>query len=156
MNKKISTFILSSLMVFSAQALMAESFERIGEFKNICAGRVVPINSIPGGAVLYKPENLHGGRGPSFLVQNAAERTGKQTIEIRNAKCEIIGAFGLFATDQPYGARYYTRSGGSGHSDQDLLNAAKLVGSSNILVEGVGGKWIRVKNPLNRDGSVIK
>jgi len=39
---------------------------------------IVPINAIPGGGVLYKPENLHGGRGPSFLVQNVAERTNKQ------------------------------------------------------------------------------
>lgn len=123
--------------------------------KTVCAGKVVPINSISGGGVLYKPSNLHGGRGPSFLVQNVAERTGKPRIEIRNARCEVIGTLGLFATDQPYGARYYSKSGGSGLEDDQLLALARQVGSSNILIEGVN-KWIRVKNPTQRDGSVRK
>ena len=100
--------------------------------KTVCAGKVVPINEISGGGVLYKSSNIHGGRGPTFLVQNVAERTGKQVIEIRNARCEVIGSFGLFATDQPYGARYYTRSGGSGIDSDGLLAAASLVGSTNI------------------------
>jgi hypothetical protein len=120
-----------------------------------CRGKVVPINAIPGGGVLYKPSNLHGGRGPSFLVQNVAERTNKKTIEIRNARCEVIATLGLFATDQPYGSRYYSRSGGTGQDAEELLRLAELAGSSNILVEGVN-KWIRVRNPNERDGSVRK
>lgn len=116
---------------------------------------IVPITALPGAGVLYKPENIHGGRGPSFLVQNVAERTNKQTIEVRNARCELIGTFGLFRTDQPYGSRYYSRSGGTGFSDAQLLALANGVGSNAILVEGVN-KWILVKNPLNREGSVRK
>lgn len=121
----------------------------------VCKGKVVPINSVAGGGVLYKSENIHGGRGPTFLVQNAAERTGKQVIEIRNARCEVIGSFGLFATDQPYGARYYSKTGGSGHEGDQLLALAQQAGSNNILVEGKD-KWIRVKNPTQREGSVRK
>ena len=120
-----------------------------------CRGKVVPINSISGGGVLYKPSNLHGGRGPSFLVQNVAERTNKKVIEIRNARCEVIATLGLYATDQPYGSRYYSRSGGSGQDGDELLRLAQLAGSSNILIEGVN-KWIRVRNPNERDGSVKK
>lgn len=120
-----------------------------------CAGKIIPINEIPGGEVLYKSENIHGGRGPTFLVQNVNERTGKQVIEIRNARCEPIGSFGLYATDHPYGARYYTGTGGSGASSEDLLAAATAVGSTNILVEGKG-YWVRVKTPLEREGSVTK
>ncbi len=123
--------------------------------ETVCKGKVVPINSISGGGVLYKSENIHGGRGPTFIVQNVAERTGKQVIEIRNARCEVIGSFGLFATDQPYGARYYSRTGGSGHESNELLALAQQAGSNNILVEGQD-KWIRVKTPLERDGSVRK
>lgn len=119
-----------------------------------CAGKVVSINSLAW--VLYKPENVHGGRGPSFLVQNPAERTNKQSLEIRNARCEVIGTIGLFRTDHPYGSRYYMRSGGTGQSDAELLAIAQQAGSSNILIEGVNGKWIRVKNPLLREGTIQK
>lgn len=134
----------------------AEAQSGAGFANSVCAGKVIPINQIPNQMVLYKPENIHGGRGPSFLVQNTAQQTGKQVIEIRNARCEVIGAFGLFATDQPFGARYYSRTGGSGHSDAQLLEAARLAGSTNILVEGVNGTWILVKDPTLRDGSVRK
>jgi hypothetical protein len=106
--------------------------------------------------VLYKPSNLHGGRGPSFLVQNVAERTNKQVLEIRNARCEVIATIGLFRTDQPYGSRYYMRSGGSGQDADELLRLASLVGSTNILIEGVNGKWIRIKNPNEREGTIRK
>jgi hypothetical protein len=120
-----------------------------------CRGKVVPINSIPGGGVLYKPSNLHGGRGPSFLVQNVGERTNKKVIEVRNARCEVIATLGLFATDQPYGSRYYSRSGGTGQDADELLRLAQLAGSTNILIEGVD-KWIRISNPGERNGSVRK
>ncbi len=122
----------------------------------VCTGKIIPINEIPGGGVLYKSSNLHGGRGPTFLVQNVGQRTNKKVIEIRDAKCNIIGGFGLYATDQPYGSRYYTRSGGSGHDSDQLLALANLVGSNTILVEGINGTWIRVRNPQLREGSVRK
>ena len=157
--KKIIVAVLVSLVPFyaGAQSSLDSENEVVDKAleKTVCAGKVVPINSISGGGVLYKSSNLHGGRGPTFLVQNAAERTGKQVIEIRDARCQVIGSFGLFATDQPYGARYYTRSGGSGIDSNGLLAAASLVGSTNILVEGKD-KWIRVKNPQDREGSVRK
>lgn len=114
---------------------------------------VVSIDRLSG--VLYKPANLHGGRGPSFLVQNVAERTNKQVIEVRDARCQPIATLGLFKTDQPYGSRYYSRSGGSGADSDTLLALARNVGSSNILIEGVN-KWILIRNPENRQGSVRK
>ena len=150
---KALSIVSFTLLVSSTALSQTESEMRIAD--SVCAGKVVPINQISGGGVLYKSENIHGGRGPTFIVQNEAERTGKQVIEIRNARCEVIGSFGLFATDQPYGARYYSRTGGSGHESQQLLDLAKQVGSTNILVEGKD-KWIRVRTPMERDGSVRK
>ena len=141
-------------MLMAANFWAASASADLTEFREVCAGRIVPINSLQW--VLYKSENIHGGRGPTFLVQNRAERTGKQVIEIRDARCHVIGSFGLYATDYPYGARYYSRTGGSGASDQDLLARARAAGSTNILVEGVGGKWIRVKDPTLRDGTIQK
>lgn len=119
-----------------------------------CSGKIVPITSF--GGVLYKPANLHGGRGPSFLVQDVGERTNKQTLEIRNARCEVIATIGLFRTDQPYGSRYYMRSGGSGQDSDELVRLASQVGSTNMLIEGVNGKWIRVKNANQREGNIRK
>ena len=153
----IRTLIMLSFLlpaICRAEVPEADSYETALQ-GTVCAGKVVPINAISGGGVLYKASNVHGGRGPTFLVQNVAERTGKKVIEIRNARCEVIGSFGLYATDQPYGARYYTGSGGSGINSDGLYAAATAVGSTNILVEGKD-KWIRVRNPQNRDGSVRK
>lgn len=159
MNKLLTLMISVFLPVLAFAQESSTGLEIYNSEKalasTVCEGKVVPINSIAGGGVLYKSSNLHGGRGPTFLVQNAGERTGKQVIEIRNARCEWIGSFGLYATDQPYGARYYTRSGGSAIDSNGLLAEASKVGSNNILVEGKD-KWIRVKNPQNRDGSVRK
>ena len=140
---------LALLLTFAKTDAMAQS-NSVGDCKNI-----VSINSIPGGGVLYKSENIHGGRGPTFLVQNVAERTNKKVIEIRDARCQLVGAFGLYATDYPYGSRYYSRTGGTGFDPGDLEALLKRVGSTNFLVEGVN-KWIRVRNPFNRDGSVNK
>jgi hypothetical protein len=130
--------------------------EAVNNTDTICKGKIVPIGELPGAGVLYKPSNLHGGRGPSFLVQNASQRTNKKVLEIRNARCEVIATIGLYATDQPYGSRYYMRSGGSGQDDTQLLALANLVGSNSILIEGINGTWVRIKNPTQREGSVRK
>jgi len=153
-NFRVSVLLASLFVPLVVFADTSTHSSKLGDQKSICSGKVVSINSLS--EVLYKPENLHGGRGPSFLVQNVSERTGKRVIEIRNARCEAIGSFGLFATDQPYGARYYSRSGGSGFSAAELRELALKVGSTNILVEGVNGKWIKVRDPLNREGTIRK
>lgn len=141
-------FVLAALLLVPGLA-QAQDFAQ-----TVCAGKVVPIMSLS--EVLYKPSNLHGGRGPSFLVQNVSQRTNKQVLEIRNARCEVIATIGLFRTDEPYGSRYYMRSGGSGQDADGLLALASQVGSTNILIEGVNGTWIRIKNPENREGTIRK
>jgi len=142
-------------ILFAALVMLCPALVSAQDFaQTVCAGKVVPIMSLT--EVLYKPSNLHGGRGPSFLVQNVGERTNKQTLEIRNARCEVIATIGLFRTDQPYGSRYYMRSGGTGQDADELLRLAQLVGSTNILIEGVNGKWIRIRNPNDREGTIRK
>ncbi len=151
----IAAALFSAASTAQAQAPSNKDVMDAGKVGAVCE-TIVPINSLQNGGVLYKPENVHGGRGPSFLVQNVAERTNKQQIEVRNARCELVAYFGLFRTDQPYGSRYYMRSGGSGYSKDEMVSILSQVGSTNFLVEGTNGKWIRVKNPLNREGSVRK
>lgn len=148
---------MKNIIQFIAVLLLCSSFANAQTpTTTACSGKIVPINELPGAGVLYKPANLHGGRGPSFLVQNVSQRTNKKVLEIRNARCEPIASIGLYRTDQPYGSRYYMRSGGSGQEDTELLAIANQVGSSAILIEGVNGIWIRIKNPTLREGSVRK
>lgn len=148
----VSLLLLGTLCGAADPATEADTFEQTGLAQTICAGKVVPITSLSG--VLYKSENVHGGRGPTWLVKNTAERTHKKVIEIRNARCEVIGSFGMFAENGMYGDRYYTKTGGSGIEADGLIAEGNKVGSLNILVEGVDGKWIRVKNPTQREGAL--
>ena len=112
---------------------------------------IVSISALKG--VLYKPINEHGGRGPTLIVKNTGERTGKKRIEIRDINCKPIGALGLFATDTQYGARYYSKSGGSGHTHTQLHALALKAGSTNVLIEGKG-KWIKINDPEDRQGAL--
>jgi len=115
-------------------------------------GTVVSIDAVRW--VLYKPSNLHGGRGPTFLVQNPSERTGKNRLEIRDVNCKVIAYFGLWAVDAPYGARYYQGiPRGSRFSAKKLAQAASRAGSSAILVQGKG-KLIKIDDPRKRQGAV--
>ena len=106
------------------------------------------------GGVLYKPVNLHGGRGPTLIVKNTSQRTYKSRLQIRNMKCQQIATIGLFTTDKIYGSRYYMKSGGTGQTAGQLLELAKRAGSNSILIEGVRGSWIKIANPLNREGGL--
>jgi hypothetical protein len=123
-----------------------------GEMGGTCSSMpIVSIDSLRW--VLYKPSNLHGGRGPTFLVQNPTERTGKRRIRILDINCRQIATFGLYRTDHPYGSRYYQKSGGSGYNARKLKSLALRADSTNILVEGKN-KWIVVSNPENRQGTI--
>lgn len=117
-------------------------------------GTRVSISSLSG--VLYKTDNLHGGRGATMLFQNARERPGKRKLAVYDKNCKALGSFGLYKTDKPYGARYYTRTGGSGQSGSQFRSAAlRSSGSPTILVEG-RGKLIIVNDAGSRQGSVNK
>ncbi len=123
-----------------------------GEGSDGACGNTVSIDAVS--YILYKPSNLHGGRGPTFLVQNPSERTGLRRLKIKDANCKVISYFGLYRTDNPYGSRYYQKSGGSGHSAAQLLRLAKKAGSTAIFVEGKNNRWIKVNNPNVRQGAV--
>jgi len=139
---------MKHFLCLAVLSLLSVSFTPTAKATN--CSNVVSISSLKG--VLYKPSNLHGGRGPTFLVQNPFERTNKQSVLIKDKSCKTISAFGLYATDFPYGARYYQRArGGKGHSDKKLRSLSQ---NSFILVEGRNGKWIKINNPTRRQGSV--
>jgi len=143
-------------LLFSSIAFTSFLFSNIYESKAQTANKcseVVSIKDLYG--VLYKPENLHGARGPTLLVQNAIERTKKRRIQIRDRNCKLISTFGLFRTDYPYGARYYQKSGGSNHTARQLYQLSRKArgAGGGILVQGVD-KWILIKDPRKREGII--
>ena len=120
---------------------------------------IVNINSLRG--VLWKAENLHGGRGASFLVQNRAEdpiptqSNRGAPLVIKNARCADIAKVCLYAKDAPfgYGGRYYagTCNGQGALSGPEIFRRA---GGAPILVQG-RGKWVQIFNS-SRDGNIAK
>jgi hypothetical protein len=149
LNFRLDAFTALCLIVL--RLIMAEPSSAFAQSATDCSNQV-SIMDLRG--VLYKPVNEHGGRGPSFLVQNPIERTGKKRLEIRDVNCKLISRFGLYATDFPFGARYYEKSGGGKHDAKALLKLAKKAGSRSILVQGVDGKWIVVRDPTRREGKI--
>jgi len=142
--------MIRRFLAITAGALLCTSTAFAATTKAETCSKIVSIGSLR--YVLYKPSNLHGGRGPTFLVQNPSERTGKRKLLIKDKNCKTISSFGLYATDQPYGARYYTGvPGGKYHNAQKLRSLAK---GGYILVEGKNDKWVKVANPLNRQGTI--
>ena len=141
------------LRLLTLTALLLTAASASAESITAC-GRIVPITEA--GQILYKPTNVHGGRGPTFLVQNYDEQTGRKRREIRRATdCKRIGYFGLWSIGWPYGERYYQRApGGSRLSAKDLYTKAGGRRKSAILVQGINGRWIRIANPLKREGEV--
>lgn len=142
MKRAIIAFL--AVLIFSSPALAATSCKN-----------VVNLSSIRG--VLYKPSNLHGGRGPTLIISKASERTYKPRLQIRSSTCKVIATIGLYKCDSPYGCRHYMRSGGSGQTASQLLSLAKRKGggSSAILFQAKGkDRWLKVNNPLNRQGSL--
>lgn len=150
-----SKTLRNAAVLFSLLAAPRAARADIATFDSVCKGHIVSIDAIPGSGVLYKPESGSDSRGVALIVQNPAEQTHTQSLEVRNARCEVIATFGVYdAGHPPYGARYYTRTGGTGQDGDALLALAKTVGSDNILIQGTAGKWMLIKDPSQREGAV--
>ena len=106
---------------------------------------------------LYKPENVHGGRGPSLICGYAGGKNCPPctSLAIRNLKGTIIGKFGCYDPGhQPYGRRFYTGvPGGSYTSANGLLAGARKGGSTNILIQNSSTTCVKVNNPTQRQGN---
>ena len=116
-----------------------------------CQNKILPPRGI-----LYKPENVHGGRGPSYIMGYVARRSwpAGRSLNIFNFKGTRIGAFGLFDPGHlPYGRRYYTGvPGGSYSSARSLYRSAGRVGSRGALVQVNPNTCWKILNPLYRQG----
>ena len=103
--------------------------------------------------VLYKNENLHGGRGRTFLDQDH-QLGGAGTLKVAGLNGTVFSCFGLFRCDQPYGCRYYQAMCKDTLSNQKFINKAKELGGDYILVGKGRGKCFKVKASASRYGAV--
>ena len=89
--------------------------------------------------VLYKSQNHHGGRGPSFLVSYRVKSTWPpcRSLPVYNINGEKISKFGCYDPGNlPYGRRFYQGvPGGSFHDAKRLKRLAKAAGSPKIFVD---------------------
>lgn len=109
---------------------------------------------------LYKSQNVHGGRGPSFLCGYKVQRLWppSHTLAVRNKSGSIIARLGLYDPGHPpYGRRYYSGVGGGSYTSAiGFLNGAKRAGSTNVFIDFGNGTCFKVNNPTSdRQGSVF-
>jgi len=132
----------ASLMVGAAPSLAAPS-------------QCTVVSTLPHN-ILYQPANVHGGRGPSFLlgcqVRNLWPAGATLRIYGENGST-LRYAFRMWDVGHhPYGRRYYT---GVGTSSAGLLQLAQAAGGSAIYIQGKGNTCYKINNPNNRQGNLV-
>ena len=106
------------------------------------------------GNVLYKNQNIHGGRGRTFLDQGH-RFYGARTLRVAGTNGTIFGCFGLFRCDSPYGCRYYQAMCHDGLSNSAFAATARRNGGTTMaLVSNGGGLCIKINAASARYGSV--
>ena len=106
--------------------------------------------------VLYKNENLHGGRGRTFLDQSK-QLGGARRLSVAGLDGTVFSCFGLFKCDQPYGCRYYQATCRDTLSNKNFITRANELGGNYVLVgPRKGGKCFKVSASAARYGAVRK
>ena len=118
------------------------------------------INLRNGMDIKYKSENVHGGRGPSFLLGCQAFPKShwprRKRFPVYNANGTQIGRFVTYAAGiHVYGWRAYTGlPGGSPRTADELLRRTQGTGTTNIYINTRGGTCFKVKNPTVNQGTI--
>jgi hypothetical protein len=106
--------------------------------------------------VLYKNENVHGGRGRTFLDQGHRFR-GVRTLKIAAMNGTVYACFGLYRCDSPFGCRYYQAMCGDSVSNSQFARKAQQLGGSYYALVGTGnGACYKILTTVSRYGSVYK
>lgn len=132
-----------------------------GGISNLSAVCPVIIDIVPGMNIKYKSQNVHGGRGPSFImgcqVQSAWPiSTYLANFPIYSVMGNEIGRFVVFDPGhRPYGNRSYSGlPGGYPPDSNTLLNSALADGSTEIFVNVKGNTCYKVNNPTIDQGTI--
>lgn len=140
--KYILALVASLFVVSSAQAetLTCSTITDVKNLKNI----------------LYKNENVHGGRGRTFLDQTR-QLGGIRRLKVAGLDGTVFSCFGLYKCDQPYGCRYYQATCKDTLSNKKFVERANELGGNYVLVgKGTGGKCFKVQANAARYGAVRK
>lgn len=105
--------------------------------------------------VLYKDQNVHGGRGRTFLDQDRRLH-GARTLSIAGQNGKVIGCFGLYRCDWPFGCRYYQAMCHDMSSKTTFMKNAKKNGGITVLVGTGSGTCYSFPANASRYGSVRK
>jgi hypothetical protein len=105
--------------------------------------------------VLYKNENLHGGRGRTFLDQDR-QLGGTGRLKVAGLNGNVFSCFGLFRCDSPYGCRYYQATCKDTLSNKQFVTKANENGGNYVLVGKGKGKCFKVSASASRYGAVRK
>jgi len=105
------------------------------------------------GNILYKNENVHGGRGRTFLDQDH-QFGGTPRLMVAGLNKKVFSCFGLFACDQPYGCRYYQAMCGDRLSNAEFIKRARRNGGKKVLVGDGRGKCFSFNASTAREGAV--
>ena len=116
----------------------------------------VQLGKFRDGGILYKPENAHGGRGATFLVQNFKYWFGPRKKNIYDMNCKKrIGSVVMWSRGYAYGERYYSRPYGSRDNGTSLARKAKNISGRPGGIVIVNREFsVRIKDFREREGFV--
>ena len=152
----IKSLLISLLVALCATSASAQNVPPTPTPKSLPCQNTIVLGKFKDGGILYKPENVHGGRGASFLLQNYKYWFGPTKKKIYDYNCKkLLGSVGLYSLGYAYGERYYARTGGSGDSGDSLykkaMKAARKPGGIIVVDRHFS---IRIKDFRKREGFV--
>ena len=151
---KFLTIVLP-LMLFAIMPARAEAQRAAPATRPLECRKILPVSKQ--NSVLYKNENIHGGRGRTFLDQDHQFK-GTPRLLVAGLNRKVFACFGLFACDQPYGCRYYQAMCGDRLSNAAFVKQARKNGTGErkpkALVGDGKGKCFSFNAATSREGAV--
>ena len=154
--KYIYALTVSLVLISTAQA---ESFrhstqKRLSISSNLTCTSITDVASLRN--VLYKNDNVHGGRGRTFLDQDHRLK-GTATLKVAGTNGKVFSCFGLYRCDNPFGCRYYQAMCYDRVSNTDFIRLARANGGTKYALVGKdNGPCYKIDTSLSRYGSVRK
>jgi len=163
MKRSFSVFLIALCFAFPARAQEPSQTPTLTPTRTPTATPVtrckntVDLGKFRQGGILYKPDNVHGGRGAPLIIQNFKYWYGGRSKKIYDSKCrKVIGRFGFWSLGFPYGERYYSRYiRGSWDSGASLARKAYRATRKRGGIVVINKRFsVRVKDFRFREGFV--
>ncbi len=151
--RKLITPAVVAIALISSGMNSAHAAKRAKPVTSISCTSVTDVAGLKN--VLYKNENIHGGRGRTFLDQDH-QLGGTRKLYVAGMNGAVFSCFGLYRCDRPYGCRYYQAMCGDRVSNRSFIKKARSNGDHNILVGKKKGPCFKIDSTAYRYGSVRK